>query len=244
VHKKVSVDGLAICERYKICFKKAINSLFILFSLNFECKKRLTICSGVCIVYYIHKHWANKKSFLGADLNGVDDDRNTVFVELMTQHQRKLFSYIYSLVPNITDTDDLLQETNLVLWKKRQEYKLGTNFTAWACRIAFFNVQNFLRVKDRKHVFFSEELLSEISDIMEERNEVHTIYSILMINCLDKLSSASKQLLKLRYDGNHNIQQIAERMGRSVGSIYNSLSQIRRKLWECMQFSLKEERIQ
>jgi RNA polymerase sigma-70 factor, ECF subfamily len=177
-------------------------------------------------------------------LNGVDDDRNTAFVELMTHHQRKLFSYIYSLVPDLTDTDDLLQETNLVLWKKRQEYKLGTNFTAWACRVAFFNVQNFLRVKDRKHIFFSEELLAEISEMLEERNEVHSVYSILLISCLDKLSTASKTLLKIRYDGNHSIQQVAEQMGRSIGGVYNSLSQIRRKLWECVQSSLKEEGIQ
>ena len=129
-------------------------------------------------------------------LDSVERDRSAVFVELLTQHQRKLYSYIYSLIPNVTDSDDLLQETNLVLWNKRLEFKLGTNFTAWACRIAYLNVQNFLRAKGRSHAFFSEELLADISEFLDNRTEVHTIYSILMISCLEKLSSASRQLLK------------------------------------------------
>jgi RNA polymerase sigma-70 factor, ECF subfamily len=108
-------------------------------------------------------------------LESIEGDRSAVFVELLTQHQRKLFSYIYTLVPNVTDTDDLLQETNLVLWNKRLDFKLGTNFSAWACRIAYFNVQNFLRSKVHKHAFFSEELLSEISDLLVDRTEIHTI---------------------------------------------------------------------
>ncbi len=55
------------------------------------------------------------------------------------------------------------------------------------------------------------------------------------------MSSASQQLLKLRYDGTHSIQEVAKQLGRPVGSIYNSLSQIRLKLWECIQYALKEE---
>ena len=174
-------------------------------------------------------------------LDCVDSDRSALFVELLTQHQRKLYSYIYTLVPNVTDSDDLLQETNLVLWNKRSEYKMGTNFSAWACRIAYFNVQNFLRAKGRSRALFSEKLLSDISELLVDRTEVHTVYSILMITCLEKLSSTSRQLLKLCYDGNESIQEVAKQMGRPVGSIYSTLSQIRRKLWECVQYALREE---
>jgi RNA polymerase sigma-70 factor, ECF subfamily len=171
----------------------------------------------------------------------IEGDRNAVFVELITQHQRKLYGYIYTLVPNAADSDDLLQETNLVLWKKNLEYQLGTNFMAWACRIAFFNVQNFMRTKGRNRVYFNEKLLSELSDLHINRTDVHTIHSMLLINCLGKLSSSSQQLLKLRYDGNNSIQEVAKQLGRPVGSIYNSLRQIRLKLWECIQYALKEE---
>jgi RNA polymerase sigma-70 factor (ECF subfamily) len=171
----------------------------------------------------------------------VGDERNAAFVELLTQHQRKLFNYIYSLIPNVTDSDDLLQETNIVLWNKRQEYKLGTKFNAWACRIAYFKVQNFLRTNNHNHVYFDEELLSKISNFMIDHSEMHTVYSMLLIKCLENLSGASRQLLKLRYDGNCSIQEVAKKMGRSAAGIYNNLSQIRHKLWECIQHALMED---
>ena len=41
-----------------------------------------------------------------------------------------------SVLPNRTDVDDLLQETNLVLWREFESFEIGTNFTAWAYRIA------------------------------------------------------------------------------------------------------------
>jgi RNA polymerase sigma-70 factor (ECF subfamily) len=36
-------------------------------------------------------------------------------VALLTRHQRQIFSYIYVLVPNRADAEDLLQETSLVV---------------------------------------------------------------------------------------------------------------------------------
>ena len=170
-----------------------------------------------------------------------EDDRRAIFVELITQHQRKLYSYIYSLVPNTADSDDLLQETNLVLWKKAKEYILGTNFMAWACQIAFLNVQKFLTTQGRSRVYFNENLLSQLAELHMDRADSQTIYSMLLISCLEKLSEESKRLLKLRYGGNHGMQEIAEQLKRPVASLYNSLSHIRFKIMKCINYALKNE---
>lgn len=162
-------------------------------------------------------------------------------MELLTKHQRELYSYIFALVSHVTDSDDILQETNLVLWNKRKEYKIGTNFMAWARRVAYFKVQNFRRAKGRSRVYFNETLMSKISELLVDRTEVHSTYPILMMNCLERLSASSLQLLKLRYGGDCSIQDVAKQTGRSAGSLYNSLSNIRLKLWECIQYALKEE---
>jgi RNA polymerase sigma-70 factor (ECF subfamily) len=171
----------------------------------------------------------------------IKDNQGAVFVELLTQHQRTLYGYIFTLVHNSTDADDILQETNLVLWDKRLEYKLGTNFMAWACRIAYFKAQNFLKIKGRSRVCFNETLLAKLSDLQIDRSEVHTINSAMLVYCLEKLSATSQHLLKLCYDGSCSIQEVAKQLGRPVGSIYNTLSQIRLKLWKCIRNALKEE---
>ncbi len=38
--------------------------------------------------------------------------------------------------------DDVLQNTNVVLWTKRNEFKHGTNFLAWAFNIARYQVKH------------------------------------------------------------------------------------------------------
>jgi RNA polymerase sigma-70 factor (ECF subfamily) len=171
----------------------------------------------------------------------IEDHQTAVFVELLTQHQRKLYGYIYTLVHNAADSDDLLQQTNLVLWKKHPEYQIGTNFMAWACRIAFFNVQNFLKSKGRSRICFNEELLANLGDLQINRMEIQTIHSMALAHCIGKLSSSGQQLLKLCYDGERSIQEVAKQLGRPVGSLYTTLSRIRLKLWHCIQNALSEE---
>ena len=60
---------------------------------------------------------------------------------LMTRHQRQIFSYIYILVPNRSDAEDLLQETSLVICEKFHEFEEGTDFVAWACQIAYWRIR-------------------------------------------------------------------------------------------------------
>lgn len=75
---------------------------------------------------------------------GEDDNAEFLqeYVKLMTDHQWPLRGFILSLMPGSPDVGDVLQETNLVLWQKRRQFKLGTNFFAWACRIARYEVMH------------------------------------------------------------------------------------------------------
>ncbi len=78
-------------------------------------------------------------------------DNRKRLVALMTRHQRRIFSYIYTLVPRRPDADDILQETSLVICEKFDEFEEGTDFVAWACQIAYWRVryarQKFARCK-------------------------------------------------------------------------------------------------
>ena len=62
------------------------------------------------------------------------------FVRLLGQNQRRIFLYVMSLVPNWNDAEEIIQETNLVLWREFARFELGTNFTAWACKVALHQV--------------------------------------------------------------------------------------------------------
>ena len=58
-------------------------------------------------------------------------------VELITGHQQLLYGYIVSLLYRSQDAQDVLQETNLILWEKRATAPQESDFGSWACTIAW-----------------------------------------------------------------------------------------------------------
>src|SRR5260221_14067934 len=81
---------------------------------------------------------------------------------LITRHQRQVFAYIYTLVPDRHDAEDLLQETSVVICEKFDEFVPGTDFVAWACQISwgrgFYSAKKIARAE----VVFCHEVLQAV----------------------------------------------------------------------------------
>src|SRR5439155_15358209 len=96
---------------------------------------------------------------------GMDSDERTArFVQLLTDHQRGLFAYVVSLLGDINESQNVLQETNMVLWKRSADFLEGTDFRAWARKIAYYQALAYLRLKKRDRHVFDAELLHQLSD--------------------------------------------------------------------------------
>src|SRR5205809_5964119 len=96
---------------------------------------------------------------------------------LMTRHQRQIFSYIYTLVPDRYDAEDLLQETSLVICEKFDDFRDGTDFVAWACQIAYWRIRYSRQKFARSKVVFNQEILDAVaqtaSTMAKEMNSRH-----------------------------------------------------------------------
>ena len=80
------------------------------------------------------------------------------FVELMTNFQGRLYAFILSLMGDPNSANDILQETNIVLWNKSSEFELGTNFKAWSFRIASFQVMAYRQRCMRDRLIFDDDM--------------------------------------------------------------------------------------
>ena len=49
-------------------------------------------------------------------------------VTQLTEHQPALLAFIITLIPGDPSAPDILQRVNLVIWKKRRDFKEGSNF--------------------------------------------------------------------------------------------------------------------
>ena len=101
---------------------------------------------------------------------------------LMTRHQRRIYSYIYTLVPNRPDADDILQETSLVICEKFDEFEAGTDFVAWACQIAYWRVRYARQKFARGKVMFNQDVLDAVAKtagtMVEELDKRHEALNI------------------------------------------------------------------
>ena len=53
------------------------------------------------------------------------------FIRLLSEHERGLYMYVMTMTPHASDTDDILQEAKVVMWRHFGDFKQGTNFGAW-----------------------------------------------------------------------------------------------------------------
>ncbi|WP_414660671.1 sigma-70 family RNA polymerase sigma factor [Horticoccus sp. 23ND18S-11] len=85
------------------------------------------------------------------------------FTRLLLQHQKRIAGLIFSLVPRGADADDAMQETCAVLWRKFGEFEPGTDFRAWALRIARFQMLNHYRRRQRAQARLSDETIEALA---------------------------------------------------------------------------------
>lgn len=165
---------------------------------------------------------------------------NENFIRSFTQAQRALYLYVLPLVGNPSDADEVLQETNLVIWNKWDQFEEGTNFLAWGRAIARLEVFRFRRTRHGKVTFLDDSLLDLVAQRAETISDETELRQEALAKCVSQLRAKDRQLIQLRYAPGANGDKVAAKLGRPANSVYQSLSRIRRVLVECVQHRLAE----
>jgi RNA polymerase sigma-70 factor (ECF subfamily) len=163
------------------------------------------------------------------------------FVELMTQHQGRLYGYLLSLSGDPDAANDVLQEANIVLWKQSSQFELGSNFKAWAFRIAHFQFMAYRQKRLRDKVLFSDDLLSALATEAKEIDETHEQRAIALQKCLELMPPRSREAIRLRYADELNVGEMVHKLHRNANAIYQILFRARRWLIECVQKDVPAE---
>lgn len=169
-------------------------------------------------------------------------DRIDEFVSLYTQHARRVYSFIRSLVFHQADAEDVFQEVGRVLWEKFDDYTPDTNFVSWAFTICHYKVLQFRRSQRRNAVTVLSEdvvaLLDQQSLASQAKGETQ---QYMLSKCLQELSQHDRMLVESRYAVGESTKSVAEAAGQSIDAIYRALRRIHRLLFECVNRKSAEE---
>lgn len=162
------------------------------------------------------------------------------FVQHLIECQPRVYAYVLALLADADLADEVVSETNLVLWRKADEFAEGTDFGAWACTIARYQVLAARQKLARDRVVFDDDVLASIAEAAPERTVDLDDRRRALRQCLRSLSPDQQQLIQARYAGDGSVQSLAARLGRSVGSISQTLYRLRNVLLQCIQRRLTE----
>jgi RNA polymerase sigma-70 factor (ECF subfamily) len=174
---------------------------------------------------------------------GMDQDKRTLdFLRLFVRHQQEIYAYILILVAHEHDADDLFQDGMTVMWKKFDQFRPGTNFAAWGVRIMHYLILDYRRKAARnKRVLMEDAVFEALTDHIPAIQDEMAIRIEALRKCLAGLDDRAKGIIKMRFECNTSIEDMAAHLKRSPRQVHRILGQISRVLLRCMNRTLAEE---
>ncbi|WP_437206334.1 sigma-70 family RNA polymerase sigma factor [Planctomicrobium sp. SH664] len=159
------------------------------------------------------------------------------FCQELTGAQHVLMSFVFSLIRDPHLSRDIVQETNLALWKKRRDYQPELNFRSWALRFAYLHTLAALKTRRRSRLTFDQELVDQLVEEVGEIYEGLDENLLHLRSCLKKLPHQQRQVIRLHYREMRSISDLAKKLGRSVSAVGMTLHRARLALMHCFQAS-------
>ena len=158
-------------------------------------------------------------------------------VGLIARHQPEIHRYVMSLLPDRMLADDVVQETNLVLWRKAAEYDPAQAFLPWALTIAFYQVKAARRDAGRDRHIFDDSLVEILAAECRETEPAADLEHALE-RCLQELPEKQRQLILARYAPGSSVQDLAAERRQTPTALSLALMRIRKALETCVERKL------
>ncbi len=154
-----------------------------------------------------------------------------------------LYGYLLSLLRRPDDAEEVLQQTAELLWEKFEHYHRGTEFRAWACRVAHFKALEHQQKSRRRKTVFSDLCFQSVDEdavVMADRLDAR---AVALEKCLEKLPPADRQVIDQRYAAGGSVESVAQALACSTHIVYRTLSRIHEALFRCINRALAEEAV-
>jgi RNA polymerase sigma-70 factor (ECF subfamily) len=168
-------------------------------------------------------------------------DTQERFLRIHMAHQRALYGFLLAAVRNPVETDDLLQQVTLVLWKKFGEFREGAPYLPWAFGIARREVAAHFRRLGRGERCAPLDILDQVAPALEDLDAPLTRERGALAQCVEGLPAPLREILRARYDEGTSLRALAARLGQSLAAVNMKIVRLRRALLDCTRRRLAED---
>ena len=168
-----------------------------------------------------------------------DFGREELFLQLFLGYERRIYAFIFALVPNWSDADDILQETSVVLVEQVRYVQAGFRFSGLGPERWRFQVLNYRKKQKSSLARLSNQCVEALADQMivqrEEASDQRGCSPTAWPSSSPR-SRADPTALSARCDN-------AKRRpsgGASLKAVYKALNRIHMQLLLCVRRSLED----
>ncbi len=163
------------------------------------------------------------------------------YVKIIERYQGKLLAYLYRLVGDKEEAEDLLQDVFIKAYKNLDSYDVERKFSSWIYRISHNEAVNHIKRKSLKR-FISWEDVSSTKDKLEscsteERADDSWIRKekIKEVDvAINRLPLKYRQVLTLRYYSDKSYGEISAVLKKPVNTVGTLINRAKKKLYEEM----------
>ncbi|AXG74447.1 RNA polymerase sigma factor [Flavobacterium arcticum] len=173
----------------------------------------------------------DEKAFISELLN--PKTQEAAFRKLMAQYSRPLYSHIRNIVINHDDTDDVLQNTFIKIFKNLPNFKEQSKLFSWMYRIATNEAITFINQRAKKSGITNEEVQQKALQNLEadEYFEGDTL-QLQLQQAVAKLPEKQQLVFKMKYFEDLKYEEISEILNTSVGALKASYHHAVKKIEE------------
>jgi RNA polymerase sigma-70 factor (ECF subfamily) len=157
------------------------------------------------------------------------------FITLFAANSSRINSFIFCMVPNESDAEDILQETTITMWEKYDTYQQGTDFVAWAVTIAKYKILEFRRKNKAKNLLLDDAVLTLLEEDSRNLFDDTEQRTRALRQCVQKLPKKDRDFIKLKYSQGLPAKRISQRIGISMAAVYRVNARLHAILFGCIQ---------
>ncbi|WP_108803776.1 RNA polymerase sigma factor [Aquimarina sp. Aq107] len=162
-----------------------------------------------------------------------DKDINHAFTKLVSMYKQRLYWHIRNMVKNHDDTDDILQNVFIKVYKNISKFKGDSKLYSWMYRIATNESITFLNQKAKKYNISNEELQQQLienleADVYFEGDEIQ----LKLQKAIALLPQKQQQVFNMKYFQELKYKEISEILETSEGALKASYHLATKKIEE------------
>ena len=173
-----------------------------------------------------------------AAVDGVRGGNLEMFTAIVHQFHGPLRRYVFSRCPHGGEPDDVVQRIFLLALNELGRYQPGTDFEAWLFTLARFEVMtecNRIRRDAEKRARLAQAALAAVTE-QHQLDLSATGWDRIkaLEHCMEALSPGQRELIRLRYEGQHSLADISAKVDRSIGALKKTFFYLRQSLLNCV----------